>query len=151
MKELRAGEQKGVAIVEFVIVLPLLLILTLAVAEFGRAFLQYNTLTQGLHNGVRHVMNHALFGSTGTVVLDPVSVAQTRNMVVFGTPVGGGTPRLPGLSTTDVDVIPIGEHYIRVAATYTYVPIFASIPLFNLGGNIDTFFTFEAAVVGRAL
>ena len=38
--------QRGVAIIEFVITLPLLLLLLLATAEIGRALFQYNTLTK---------------------------------------------------------------------------------------------------------
>jgi Flp pilus assembly protein TadG len=142
---------RGLAIVEFVIVLPLLLVLMLAVAEFGRAFLQYNTLTQGLHSGVRHVVGNAMYGSTGNVILQAHIVAETRNVVVFGTTAGTGTPRLPGLSPADVEVTSIGGGYIRVTARYRYVPIMSPLPLFGSSGTIDTLFTFRASIVGRAL
>jgi hypothetical protein len=46
---LRHG-QRGLALVEAAIVLPLLLLLLLPVVEFGRAFIQYSTLA---HHGRR--------------------------------------------------------------------------------------------------
>ncbi len=43
MKALRS--QKGIAAVEFLIVLPLLLSVLLVITEFGQAFITFNTLT----------------------------------------------------------------------------------------------------------
>ena len=43
---------RGIAMVEFVIVLPICLILLMATAEFGRAFMQYNTLTKAVRDDV---------------------------------------------------------------------------------------------------
>ena len=44
------GRQRGVAIVEFVLTLPLLMLLLLATAEIGRALFQYNTLTKAVRD-----------------------------------------------------------------------------------------------------
>ena len=45
--------QRGTALVEFTLVLPLLLILTVAVVDFGRAFFIKNVLEQAAREGVR--------------------------------------------------------------------------------------------------
>jgi hypothetical protein len=45
---------RGLAIVEFVIVLPILLLMLFAVAELGRALFQYNTLTKAVRDSARY-------------------------------------------------------------------------------------------------
>jgi Flp pilus assembly protein TadG len=47
--------QKGVAAVEFAIVLILLVPLVFGITEFGRAIYQYNTLTKIVRNGARYL------------------------------------------------------------------------------------------------
>ncbi len=79
---------KGVAIVEFIIVLPICLILIIATAEFGRVFMQYNTLTKSVRDGVRYVATNALVGSTGVVTINGAVQAQTQNLVVYGNTAG---------------------------------------------------------------
>jgi Flp pilus assembly protein TadG len=54
---------RGLAIVEFVIVLPLCLMVLMAAGEFSRAFMQYNTLEKGVRDGARYVAGKASFGS----------------------------------------------------------------------------------------
>lgn len=49
----RAHKQKGVAVVEFAILLPLLLSITFALTEMGRAFYQYNTLLKATRDAAR--------------------------------------------------------------------------------------------------
>lgn len=45
--------QRGTALIEFTLVLPLLLILTVAAVDFGRAFFVKNVLEQSAREGVR--------------------------------------------------------------------------------------------------
>ena len=47
--------QRGLAIVEFAIVLPLLLLLSLATTELGRALYQQDTLNKAVRDGARHL------------------------------------------------------------------------------------------------
>ena len=47
--------QKGVAIVEFALVLPFLLLLTFITTEFGRAIWEYNTLTKSVRDAARYL------------------------------------------------------------------------------------------------
>ena len=48
-------KQNGVALVEFALVLPLLLILTFITTEFGRALYQYNTIAKSLRDASRYL------------------------------------------------------------------------------------------------
>ena len=50
---------RGLAMVEFVIVAPLLMLLMLTVGEFGRVFFQYNTLTKAVREGARYAAGQA--------------------------------------------------------------------------------------------
>lgn len=50
-----ARAQRGVALVEFALVLPLLMLLCLMVAEFGRAFWHYKVLVQSVREAARYL------------------------------------------------------------------------------------------------
>lgn len=84
--------QAGVAILEFALVLPLLLVMTFVVTEFGRAIYQYDTLAKSVREGARYLSIQTPGGN----------VAQARNLVVYGNTAGAGTPLAPGLSTSQV-------------------------------------------------
>jgi Flp pilus assembly protein TadG len=144
--------QRGLAIVEFTIVVGILLMLIMATAEFGRAFLQYNTLTKSVRDGARHVAGRALFGSTGTVSISPGLETEARNLVVYGNIFGAGSPLLPGLSTADVTVADAGGGNVSITAAYQYGAIFAFVPGFVYGTDVNTSgYTFQTAVTMRAL
>ncbi|MEN8260691.1 MAG: TadE family protein, partial [Pseudomonadota bacterium] len=116
--------QRGIAIVEFAIVLPILLLLMLGVAEFGRAFFQYNTLTKAVRDGARYYSTDAFIGDTQT----PNGAAQgnTVNLVQYGNIAGSGSPliidpfQLPGTlpSVTSSTTSDLPGTYVSVNATY---------------------------------
>ncbi len=146
------SRSKAVAIVEFIIVLPICLILIMATAEFGRAFLQYNTLTKSVRDGVRYVASNALVGSTGVVTINGTVQAQTQNLVVYGNTAGTGSAILPGLTTGAVTVVSPGASNVSVSVAYPYGSIFVFVPGFFYGGNTATNgFSLQAAVTMRAL
>jgi Flp pilus assembly protein TadG len=150
--EAKRDRCRGLAVVEFVIVIPICLMLVIATAEFGRAFLQYNTLTMAVRDGVRHVAGRALFGTTGTVSITGGLQQETQNLVVYGNIWGAGSPVLPGLTAADVTVADAGGGNVAVTATYPYNPIFAFVPRFSFGGAIDvTGITLQSGVTMRAL
>jgi len=142
---------KGVAIVEFIIVLPICLILIMATAEFGRVFMQYNTLTKSVRDGVRYVATNALVGSTGVVGINGAVRAQTQNLVVYGNTAGTGSAILPGLTTGAVTVASPGGSRVSVSVTYPYGAIFVFIPGFFYGVDTSTSYNLQAAVTMRAL
>jgi len=143
---------RGLAIVEFVIVLPLCLMIVIATAEFGRAFLQYNMLTMAVRDGVRHLAGRALFGTTGTVSISGGLQQETQNVVAYGNVWGAGSPVLPGLTAADVTVANAGGGNVSVTATYPYNPIFGFVPRFSFGGAINVGgFTLQSGVTMRAL
>jgi Flp pilus assembly protein TadG len=146
-------KQSGVAMVEMVIVTPLLLLLVLGVAELGKAFMEYNTLNKSVRDAARHVAGSALLGTTGTVLITPELSAAASNLAVYGNTLGTGTPKLPQFSTSQVTVIDAGNSLITVQANYAYEPIMGPVlPSFGLGdGQTSVEFTMRAAVTMRAL
>ena len=146
------SRRKGVAIVEFVIVLPVCLLLMIATAEFGRAFMQYNTLTKSIRFAVRHVASNALPGQSGVLTIDGALQTESQNLVVYGNTLGTGSVILPGLTTAAVTVADAGGGNVSISVTYPYAPIFALIPGFIYGGDISTAgINLQAAVTMRAL
>jgi Flp pilus assembly protein TadG len=141
--------QKGLAIVEFTIVLPLLLLLMLATAEFGRAFFQYNTLTKSVRDGTRHLSNYALNGATGLIEISTELESETKNLVVYGNKGGNGNALLPGLTTEMVtfEPPPAGNN-VSVYAEYDYTLMVGDfLSQFGLDGP----FTLRSTVTMRAL
>jgi Flp pilus assembly protein TadG len=146
-------KQKGVVLAELAITLPLLLFLVLGLAEFGRAFYQYTTLTKAVRDGARYLSSQAL-GTTGNVSLTPEEEAATKNLVVYGSEVGTGTPVLDGLATSDVTVsADAAADHVTVTATYVYSPMFGgTIPTFGLtGGDVGAALTLTATNTMRFL
>lgn len=144
------ARQRGVAIIELVVVLPVLLILIMATSEFGRAFVQYNALTKSIRDGGRYASAKALKGSTGVVQINSTLLTETRNLVAYGNIGGTGSPLLPGLAPSSVSVVPGDPGTLVVSAAYPYAPIFSSLPLFQFGSRSTTY-TLTAAVNMRAL
>ena len=146
--------QRGIAVIELTIVLPLLLLIFLGTAEFGRALYQYNTLTKTVRDGARYISQNSLNGSTGVVDVPPTAVAvvETKNLVVYGIRGGAFIPLLPGFTTGDVTVIDAGGSNVTVTASYNFASIFGpTLPTFGLGGPISLTFAMQATVTMRAL
>jgi hypothetical protein len=144
--------QQGIAMVEFTIVLPVLLMLLFAVTEIGRAIVRYNTLTKAVQDGARHAAAYALLGTTGQVTIDAQLQTEVRNIVVYGNRAGTGTPLLGGLLPGQVNLVDAGGDQIRVDVSYPYQPLFGAVlPNFGPGSSINTSFVMQASVSMRAL
>ena len=88
------SSQRGVAIVEFALILPLLLILTFTTTEFGRAVYEYDTVAKSVRQAARYLS----IQNPGT------HTTEAQNLVIYGytVPPAGAQPLAPGLSTTTV-------------------------------------------------
>jgi Flp pilus assembly protein TadG len=129
--------QQGLAIVEFTLVLPVLLLLLLAFGEFGRMLYQYNLLLQASRDAGRFVASQAWDSTLGKVALSGTLQTQTKNVAVFGVPVDTGTAVLSDLTTGNVIVAPEGTDHVRVTITYTFCPV---IGAGNCAGSLPGFF-----------
>lgn len=84
--------QSGVAIVEFALILPMLLVMSFMTTEFGRALYQYNSVTKAARDAARYLSMQ----TPGT------HQAEAQNLIVYGNTAGTGSPLAPGLSTSNV-------------------------------------------------
>jgi Flp pilus assembly protein TadG len=113
--------EKGVALTEFALALPMLLIVMLPILEFGRAYYQYNTIAKSVRQAARYL----------SVRSPGVDVDKARNIVVYGNPAGTGTPLVPGLSLSNVPTptwsttgsYPILNTVTVTVTGYTFVPL----------------------------
>jgi Flp pilus assembly protein TadG len=150
--------QQGLAMVEFTLVLPVLLLMLLAFGEFGRMLYQYNLLLQASRDADRFVASKAWNSTLGKIVLSTTLQTQTKNVAVFGVPVDTGpdTEVLSRLKTGDVVVAPEGTDHVRVTITYTYCPVIGggscagALPGF-FGNQIALSIPLVASTVMRAL
>ncbi|MCO6059618.1 pilus assembly protein [Pseudomonas sp. MOB-449] len=150
------GLQRGVAMVEFAITLPLLLLLLLAIGEFGRMLYQYNSLLQASRDAGRYVAGKAWNRALGAIDLtsDPQLVPRTRNIAVYGVPtVQTGKEVVPGLTAGNVQVgiAPDTTDHIQVSITYSFQPVIGeALPVF-FGSAIPLGISLRSTVVMRAL
>ena len=143
-----ARTQKGIAIVEFTIMIPLILLLLYSLAEIGRIQMMSNTLAKTVRDGARHLASNAQKGTTGVVDITDLVELQTKNLVVYGIP-AVGTPLLNGFSVADVQVNNLGDGlHVSVNAIYNFTPIFSpQIPTFGVMNEpISLSFPLRAAV-----
>ncbi|GID05647.1 TadE/TadG family type IV pilus assembly protein [Pseudomonas sp. 008] len=140
----RPQAQQGVALVEFTLVLPVLLLLLLAFGEFGRMLYQYNVLLQASRDADRFVASQAWNSTLGAAIVPSGSTleTQTKNVAVYGVPANTGTAVVSGLTTGMVTVSTLGADpthpdHVRVTITYNFCPVIGSG---NCAGSIPGFF-----------
>ncbi|HEY8037126.1 MAG TPA: TadE family protein [Methylobacter sp.] len=147
--------QRGLAMVEMVIVVPILLLLMLGAAELGRALFQYNTLTKAVRDGARYFSANTFVG--GGTQVDTTASANTVNLVIYGQIGSGGTPLLPSpLPTVSPPVISTsgGITWVTVTASYQFQflpgnPLSGIMGLF--GSSLTNPLTLNASTTMRAL
>src|SRR5215813_453795 len=88
-------DERGVQLVEFAIVLPIVIMLFAAAGEFGRYFYEYSTLAKGSRVAARYLTTADSHGND-----DPCA----KNLVVYGNLGGTGSPILTGLTPDNVQI-----------------------------------------------
>jgi Flp pilus assembly protein TadG len=118
--------EAGVAMVEFAIVLPLMILILFGITELGRALYQENTLDKAVNTGTRYLAripdiatfdDHTGSGTctwAGTSTPEVAAAAaaaveETQNLVAYGSDTTHTTPILPGLARENVVVNFIGD------------------------------------------
>lgn len=147
--------QTGLAMLEFAISLPVLLLLLFGTAEFGHFMTQYSTLNESVRDAARYVAGAALDGTDGLLVTGSAwnsLVTQGQNLAVYGNAGGTGTALLPSLNVGQVTITEdTVNNNITVVAAYPYQALFgATMPNF-MGGTIGTTFTLTISTSMRAL
>ena len=148
--------QRGLAMVEFTIASPLLLLLLYAIAEFGNVFYRYALLADAARNADRYLGSHAISCSCGVPTIDATVASATKNLAVYGNAGGTGSPLLPGLAVGQVTVATQsdagGATDVTVSIAYPYQSVFGgSIPNFVSAGSVNTAFTLNVFTSMRPL
>jgi Flp pilus assembly protein TadG len=96
----RMNKKRGSAVLEFALLLPLLVSLFLGTWSFGYEYYIYAELEGAVRAGAR-------YASLATYDASSTSSYQTavQNMVVYGDPAGSTQPLVPGLETSNVNVV----------------------------------------------
>lgn len=120
MSMFSSTSERGVAMVEFSVILPLLLMIFLGIAELGRALLFYQRLTEVVETGARYAAraNGAVDDTDCSALTSwPSVIADTENVVIFGRVAGGSPPVVPGLDSADPAVADVEVNLVSRAVT----------------------------------
>lgn len=146
--------QRGLAAVEFTLVAPLLLLLMLGAAEFGRVLFQYNTLAKAVRDSARYYSTHAFVGSTTKE--DATAKTLAAHLVQYGNQGGAGEPLLPDPlpTVTAGTATDATGSYVTVSADYTFTflpgdPLRGLLKLF--GPSLASPLVLTSTVTMRAL
>lgn len=127
--------QRGIAMVEFTIVAPLLLLLMFGIAEFGRALYQYNALNKAVRDAARYLATYASQVNFDLNGIDPACLAANPSctttlqgaviaLVRCGkTTCSGSDPLVvPNLATTNVCVFLPSSNNVAVSTDSASCP-----------------------------
>lgn len=123
-------DEQGVQLLEIAIVIPILLVLFAAVAEFGRYFYEYTTLAKGSRIGARYLASKSVTSSTNYQAI-------AKNLIVYGNTAGTGSPILAGLTTDNVSVTYAGGTSGLPETVTVSITGYEHDPLFDLGGLLN--------------
>lgn len=94
---IKRRKQRGVALIEFALILPFLLLLSITAVEFGRAIWEYNTLTKSVRDAARYLSIQTPGSAT--------EINRARNLMVYGNRSGTGNALAQGLTLANVPAV----------------------------------------------
>lgn len=144
---------RGLALVEFAVSVPLLLLLLFGGAEFTNFLMRYSILNDAVRDSARYLAGQALAGQSGVVVLTGALTTAGQNLVVYGNVGGTGTSLLPALTAGQVTITAdVANNNINVAVAYPYQALFAgTLPTFGFASGISTALTLTISTTMKAL
>ncbi|HEX8117149.1 MAG TPA: TadE family protein [Pyrinomonadaceae bacterium] len=119
-----ARSERGTQLVELAIVLPVVLMLIGASAEFGRFFYTYQTLSKATRAGARYLMTEPAAGTSDD---------KAKSLVVYGNQSGTGTPVVSGLTGANIQVVRTGGSNAFPERVTVRIQGYIYQPLFDLG------------------
>lgn len=101
----------GVAMLEFAIILPLLLMILFGITELGRALYQQNTLYKAVSTGSRYLARAGNIINTDCVPQTGWTTATdtAQNLIIYGATTAGSTPLIPNLDAATAITINAGS------------------------------------------
>lgn len=146
-------KQQGLAAIELTLVLPFLLLILFATAEFGRLLYQYSALNHLTRDALRYAVTNITDGSTGLVTEETVAGMATsaEQILKYGAEVQGAEI-LPNLSSAIVTLSKQGTEFVTLTVTYHWQPVFGnSLNTFTSAQTIDLSFPIVVNYTMRAL
>ena len=144
-------KNKGLAAIELTMILPFLLLLIFATAEFSRLLYQYNALNKIVRDASRYLIEHASPGSTQAIDITQTTLDEINALFTHGDLSSSTNELLPNLANADITVSVDGD-FITIHASYDWQPIFAErVSTFGLGDDIDLNFPLVVNYTMRAL
>lgn len=137
---MKQHNQSGMAAIEFLWSLPVLLIMMAAIFDFGQAFIDYTVLDKSVKSGARYAVRGV--ANTADSIADETEI---KNVVVYGNKAGSGTTKLDTLTPASITVTESGK-YVTVTGVYQYSPFFSPIPFTTISLNVPL----TASMVMRA-
>jgi|APLak6261658528_1056013.scaffolds.fasta_scaffold12843_2 hypothetical protein len=139
-------KQKGASILEFLVIIPVLLILSVTAIEFGAIFTRLNTLTKSVQAATRYLSDSSV-NKSNTDTQKAIAI----NLIEYGS-VGTGTQILPGVFNAPTISNPDANH-VQISVVYNNTPILGQA-LSNLlkkmgGSGINLSFPLTASSVMR--
>ena len=120
------GDEHGAQLLELAIVLPILLLLFAGIAEFGRFFYEYTTLSKASRVAARYLASKSVSSKTNYEAI-------AKNLVVYGNTAGTGTPILDGLTTSNVSITYQGGTTAIPNTVTVSITGYEHDPVFDLG------------------
>lgn len=147
-KNTKGKSEQGFAAIEFTMILPFLLLLIFATAEFGRLLYQYNALNKTVRNASRYLAGNAKLG-TGIYEIKQGIETKVITYIKYGSP-SSVTPLLPNLEASTIDLSLSGE-FVTINVSYPWQPLFSDMfTSFGLGNDIDISFPLVSTYTMRA-
>ncbi len=116
--------ERGVQLVEVVLVMPVLIMLIAATAEFGRYFYTYSVLARATRISARYLSGNLLNNTEQT---------KAKNLAVCGSTTTCSTAVVPGLTTSNIQVTTAGGTTLLPATVTVSIVSYNYQSVFNLG------------------
>ena len=119
------SEERGAALVEFALVVPLLMAMMCVIIDFGLALHTLNNLTSALREGAR-------FGAVKNPEPAPNDTSIQNRVVRYMSSYGGNT-LAPGAVTVAVETVGTVKNVRVTVNGFVYRPVTPLAPLFGMG------------------
>jgi len=149
IKQKKASQlkQRGIAMLEFAVVLPFLMLVLVATGEVGYLMHQQISLSKSVTAGGRYISTNVNYG--GRVRITAETIQNTRNTIKFGNIAGIGTPIIEDLDILKIDITCTNgtangnctsandQAPITIQVNYTYTPVLGEV--FDTVTGFDVF------------
>jgi Flp pilus assembly protein TadG len=152
------NQSKGAVLVEFALVLPFLLFLTVGIIELSNAFMASNNLNKSVRDGISYLSRNAVNVTNNGIEITATEKTATEDLILSN--FNATTVALKqalvraDLQTPRGDIVAIDASHVKIYATYNY-NLFLGRLLNNLagffGGSFPTTIPLTASAVYRVV